>query len=361
MGTATLIISVQVLLSLLMLMFNRVNKRDDHYLSIFLVAIAVHLFFKMGLLYLLDDTFLFENFSVAFTLLYGPLFLFHYFEVYQIKTKAYSKVLHIMPFVLALVFNAIAVFRYWSFGDKGIIETQTGLLKPLFGISLISYMGFVFFSSLKNGRESEKEDRLRKKIILAIAVPFFVTSVIQLVLWIIGNRFSPIFDSRYFVVLALMVSLFLLLHFRFRLQMASLTNISKNTLDPVIKRLKREKAEEELLVDSEEFVRISKKLQHFIVVKKIYKDEDLTLTKLADRMELPKHHLSEVFNHHLKTTFYKYINGFRVEEAKRILASNDDVNFLDVCHDSGFKSKSTFNKYFKEITGLAPSDFKAFS
>jgi AraC-like DNA-binding protein len=55
------------------------------------------------------------------------------------------------------------------------------------------------------------------------------------------------------------------------------------------------------------------------------------------------------------------MNGFRVEEVKRRLASSshDSANLLDLAFEAGFSSKSTFNAAFKKLTGLTPSAYKA--
>ena len=61
----------------------------------------------------------------------------------------------------------------------------------------------------------------------------------------------------------------------------------------------------------------------------------------------------------LKTTFYNFINKYRVEEAKKLLASTkmDEFNILGIAFASGFNSKTTFNTTFKKIVGISPSQY----
>jgi len=89
-------------------------------------------------------------------------------------------------------------------------------------------------------------------------------------------------------------------------------------------------------------------------------DSDLTLQELADRLDVSPHNLSEVINGRLGTSFHDLVNGFRVEEAKRRLRDPDLAHqtILAVALESGFRSKSTFNKIFKRFTGVTPSHFR---
>jgi AraC-like DNA-binding protein len=89
-------------------------------------------------------------------------------------------------------------------------------------------------------------------------------------------------------------------------------------------------------------------------------DSDLTLQELADRLDVSPHNLSEVINRHLGTSFHDFVNGYRVEEAKRRLLDPALAHqtVLAVALESGFRSKSTFNKIFKRFTGVTPSRFR---
>lgn len=91
-----------------------------------------------------------------------------------------------------------------------------------------------------------------------------------------------------------------------------------------------------------------------------YLDEELSLQKLSLLVNISTHRLSEVINQDLNTNFYRLINAYRVEEVKRKLKNPefDKYSILGIAFESGFNSKSTFNKIFKEETGMTPSAFK---
>jgi AraC-like DNA-binding protein len=68
-----------------------------------------------------------------------------------------------------------------------------------------------------------------------------------------------------------------------------------------------------------------------------------------------------VINEHLKVNFYDFVNGYRVEEAKRLLedGSHGKKNFLEILYEAGFNTKSAFNRAFKKHAGMTPSQYKS--
>ncbi len=56
-------------------------------------------------------------------------------------------------------------------------------------------------------------------------------------------------------------------------------------------------------------------------------------------------------------TIFEYLNKIKFEYACKLLM-DQDLGMLDVCMDSGFNNLSHFNKQFKKITGLTPTDYR---
>lgn len=102
------------------------------------------------------------------------------------------------------------------------------------------------------------------------------------------------------------------------------------------------------------------RLQAHMKAEKPYLDSELTLPMLADRLGIPAYQLSQVINESLGTTFFDFINGHRVEEAKRLLQdpSRSAYTVLAIASEAGFNSKSAFNATFKKIVGRTPSQFR---
>lgn len=93
---------------------------------------------------------------------------------------------------------------------------------------------------------------------------------------------------------------------------------------------------------------------------KLYLQSELALQDLADKLEIPSYQVTQAINEGLGKNFYDLVNGYRVEEAKRLLSDPASRNskVLTIGMDAGFNSKTTFNTVFKKFTGLTPSEFK---
>jgi len=94
---------------------------------------------------------------------------------------------------------------------------------------------------------------------------------------------------------------------------------------------------------------------------KLYLEEELSLRLLSEKIGLAPSYVSQVINESLKMNFYDFVNGYRVEEAKRILRDprRRDQKILAIALDTGFASKVAFNRVFKKNTGLTPSEYKS--
>ncbi|MCO6148356.1 AraC family transcriptional regulator [Flavobacterium sp. NRK1] len=100
------------------------------------------------------------------------------------------------------------------------------------------------------------------------------------------------------------------------------------------------------------------KLEHLINNEKVYLDNELTLEALAKKMRMPMHHLTQLFNVYLGENFNQYINKFRIEYACGLLVENDgSLSIEQIAFNSGFNSKVSFNRHFKNLTGYTPKEY----
>ncbi|WP_207763959.1 helix-turn-helix domain-containing protein [Flagellimonas pacifica] len=124
--------------------------------------------------------------------------------------------------------------------------------------------------------------------------------------------------------------------------------------------VKRQKVIMASTFSNEEIQLLEEKLQYILKEEKPYLDEDLTLNKLAKLLEVTDKKLSAFLNQYLQTTFYDLINKERVAVVKEKLQSSNFNKFtlLGIAYESGFKSKTSFNRIFKKETGLSPSEYR---
>lgn len=84
--------------------------------------------------------------------------------------------------------------------------------------------------------------------------------------------------------------------------------------------------------------------------------ETLTLTDLADHVNLSPNYLSEVFRKEVGQTFIKYLINYRMQEAKHLL-QNTDYKIYQVAELVGYKEVISFNRAFKNTVGLSPKEY----
>ena len=104
---------------------------------------------------------------------------------------------------------------------------------------------------------------------------------------------------------------------------------------------------------------LKEKLINLFDVEKIYKS-DLSLNLIADKLNTSKHNTSQVINEHFNMSFHELVNTYRIQEAKKILASDykKNLNIIDIAYEVGYNNKVTFNKAFKKDTQLTPSQYQ---
>ena len=101
-------------------------------------------------------------------------------------------------------------------------------------------------------------------------------------------------------------------------------------------------------------------LQAYMVAEHPHLDSKLTLPQLAKRMGISPNYLSQVINEQCEKNFFDFINDYRVEEAKQLLADSTKANLsiMHIAYEAGFNSKSAFYSAFKKHVGMTPSKYR---
>jgi AraC-like DNA-binding protein len=110
-------------------------------------------------------------------------------------------------------------------------------------------------------------------------------------------------------------------------------------------------------------VQVFLKIQQVIAEQRLFLDSELTIFKLAAACQLPTKQVSLAINQETRKTFLAFVNKYRVEEVCRRLAAGDQkqLTLLAIAFESGFNSKSTFNRVFREHKGVSPSEYNPFA
>ncbi len=93
--------------------------------------------------------------------------------------------------------------------------------------------------------------------------------------------------------------------------------------------------------------------------KKPFLMPEITLSALAEELHITPEYLSGILNSKLGKNFYDFINHYRTEEFKTrcVAPENKNYTLIAIAYDCGFNSKATFNRVFKNSTGLTPGEY----
>jgi AraC-like DNA-binding protein len=102
-------------------------------------------------------------------------------------------------------------------------------------------------------------------------------------------------------------------------------------------------------------------LRRLIDREKVYREPDLSIASLAQKLDVPEYRLRRLINEHLgHRNFSAFINGYRLAEAETALGdpTQADVPVLTIALDAGFGSIGPFNRAFKAHTGVTPTEYR---
>ena len=111
------------------------------------------------------------------------------------------------------------------------------------------------------------------------------------------------------------------------------------------------------LMTSERAEEITSMLASKIRQDSLYLDPELTLSKLTRKLGIPAKQISIAVNQVHKKNISKLINKYRIDHAKHALITSQDT-ITQVFMNSGFQTKSNFNREFSTMTGMTPSEYR---
>lgn len=104
-------------------------------------------------------------------------------------------------------------------------------------------------------------------------------------------------------------------------------------------------------------VELIARLDRLMVEEKVYRDEALSLDKLASALKVQPRQLSTAVNSAAQMSLPQYTNSFRTKEACELLTTSDH-SVTTIFYDVGFTSKSNFHREFQRVTGMTPSAYR---
>ncbi len=304
--------------------------------------------------------------GTAFGFLFGPLLLFYSKSLVQNNFKLkWQDILHAVPFIAYNVIYGI-YFHFEPTASKLEMIHRGSILPHPFGfwINLIMNTQILVYMSITLIYLIRYSGRIKS---LYSSIHHLNLGWLELVVY--AFLFMWILDFAQFLfrntigidpqIAGFMTFVSITINFVF----ANLV-IYKGLKQPehffrVEKELSKTKYEGSSISEAEIEVYLDK-LQHFMNKEKPYLMSSLTLKELADKLDMNPRILSQIINDRKKQNFYDFINSYRIEDAKLLLANpaKRKMTILEILYGVGFNSKSVFNTTFKKYTGLTPSEYK---
>lgn len=105
-----------------------------------------------------------------------------------------------------------------------------------------------------------------------------------------------------------------------------------------------------------------RELRRLMEEEQVYREEGLTIRRLSERLRVPEYRLRRMINGNLGyRNFNDFLNRYRIEEVARRLVAPESRHLpvLSIALDTGFRSLSPFNKAFRELEGMTPTEYRS--
>lgn len=311
--------------------------------------------------------------AAPFVLGYAPFFYLGLKSLLDKKLNKKEIFFHFSPFLIFTVIYLAILSN--SFYEK---EYLLSLYVTLYSFVIISMLGYLFFAVIFN-KDLNKSDSVEKRQLFKTSgISVLIISVLFVVVVLLNVLFNEDIDIKFpGIIIYSGIFISVVLAFKFRIN--NLIDDSQEgthlnvPVDDSLKVRTNELIEDELNDEKVEspvqkynksalpetvFAEYKVKLDYFIDKEKIYLDNGLTLELLAKKMKIPMHHLTQLFNVFLGENFNQYINKFRVNYACELLDKKDELLSIEqVAFTSGFNSKVSFNRHFKNLLGHTPTEY----
>ncbi len=359
-------ISIALFVSALLLVKKNKSK-SDLFLLFWLLLNVVHL----GFYYLQYVDQLFEypsllGIQLPFPLLQG---VFLYFYVSSVTNQAPKKqwyyLLHLIPAILSYLYlisffmlpsaEKIKIFEQGGHEDYALFMSLLVLAVFLSGIIYVIWCSILLIRHKRNIRSqfsSIEEINLSWLLFLVCGIGIIWTLVI------ISQNDAVIYQA--IAVFVILIGFFGVQQKNIFNQVAQQMELSKteNIAIPIVEKSHKEKYQSSGLSE-QDAAQHYKNLNELMNDEMLYKNANLSLAVLAESLDVHPNYLSQIINDKGGQSFYDYVNTYRVNEFKKLIADAQHEKFtlIALAYECGFNSKSTFNRYFKKITGLTPSQY----
>jgi AraC-like DNA-binding protein len=296
--------------------------------------------------------------------LFGPMLYFYIqsqiFDEFQFQKK---HILHLVPFFGVVLHRIFSQPVNIEFIDTEAQNLNNAIYELLMFISIVVYWIAGIHLLLKHRKNlpnnfSYRSERLTLNwtwMVVFVNILIFMLMFLSPFLGSLMQNVDPIWLFHFnFALFGYLLTLFGLMQPVIFYREKPLRNLD------AMNKSQTQKYQRSGLTNPE-MEEIVEKIYSYFEQNKPYLNAEFDLQKMSVEINVSRQNLSRVINEKLNKNFYRLVNEFRVDEV--IIKMNDSsfshLSLLGLALESGFNSKASFNRVFKEITGKTPSEFKS--
>ena len=250
----------------------------------------------------------------------------------------------------ALIWAAVAAF---SFVNCMWLAPASGVRLPIIAVNLLA-LGFIVLAvaqTIASWPSDLVEGRRRVRIFIVSAAALYggLNAVLQISLS--GSGSAEIANTVNSAVLAAVVAAISI----------AMMRVDGADLFPAPPEVQAEASDAAIVESSAADQKLVDALMRLMGDERIYRHDNVTIGTLAIKLGIPEYRLRRLINQRLGyRNFNVFLNNHRIAEAKAALAdpSQAEVPVITIAMDAGFQSLGPFNRAFKAITGVTPTEYR---
>ncbi len=253
-------------------------------------------------------------------------------------------------FTPSIIFLLTVIFLY----SERVFELFT-LYSLIFGCCIgirVIYSAFKYKRFIKNNFSYTEDLSVEWLINVTLALAIcLLTSVLNM------NELTPISDIIYYIVSSLIWG-FVYHYSSNHITIASVCKYGMFNYDLELKLSDDIQQCPESQKSRFVYRDLDSRLIKTIKDERLYLDPKLSVEKVAQKLSTNRTYLSQYLNSKLNTTFYEFINKYRVEAASNLLLENRKATLEQVSEECGFNSVSTFRRAFSKTHNMTPAQYR---
>ncbi|QMW05882.1 AraC family transcriptional regulator [Spirosoma foliorum] len=317
------------------------------------------------------------DFSEPFNFLLGPLFYFFVFSrLWQRLPRRWGW--HLVPFGIWLINSATWFYQPIEFKYNSYIHSQhpelpfikqhlyweedvTELRHLISEMTLVSCFIYAILALLAIRKASRQGASLRSSTKLkSLRLPSWLFALVPFLIALVKPQFvRDVGDYLLatYIAITIYTNSFLVMS---RSDFLRDEPIAEPKISEPDSTVEPKKKYEKSALSEEVEDAVLTKLARLIESEKPYLDSDVSLPKLASRLNTSPHHLSQLLNDRLGQNFFDWLATYRIAEAQRLLTDTTTAHLKidEIAERVGYNSPSAFHTAFKRLTNLTPAQYR---